>query len=55
MIPTNSRRAFRAIFARCDFMQGRKHLKTHYRGKPTKTYLRYLELERKENQILSEL
>lgn len=55
MIPTNSRQAFRAIFARCDFMQKRKHLKTHYRGKPTRPYLRYLKLERKEKQILSQL
>lgn len=40
-------------FAKDNFMEGRwKYMKTHYRGKPTKTYLKYLELEKKEGLAL---
>ncbi|HMO39894.1 MAG TPA: hypothetical protein PKC76_09345 [Saprospiraceae bacterium] len=51
----SSRQLFHTLFARSDFMEGRKYLQTHYLGKPTKSYLRYLDLEKKENQILSQL
>ncbi len=40
------------LFAKTDFMKGRKYIKTNYRGKPTKTYLKFLELEEKERQML---
>ena len=40
-------------FAKDNFMEGRwKYMKTHYRGKPTKTYLKYLKLCQKEAQML---
>ncbi len=39
-------------FAKTDFMKGRKYIQTHYRGKLTKAYLKYLKLEKMEHQML---
>jgi hypothetical protein len=41
------------LFAKSDFMEGReKYFKTHYQGKPTKNYLKFLKLQEKERQAM---